>query len=123
MDIAVLLLQGAPHELDKPRQRQLLRREPAPAAVRHLREAPPQLQPHIQQDETQRDQYEAVGWIAGRRPAAHRPRAAIATFNAEAPPIEPPSLVGRQLEVEQDEELGNIPVYRVTVLNITEELL
>jgi hypothetical protein len=45
------------------------------------------MQPHIQQHKAQRQHHEAIRHIARRRPAAYWPRAAIATFDPEAPPI------------------------------------
>src|SRR6266700_2584007 len=66
---AIEVLQSPLHELGEARQGKAFSIQPAPPPARHLGEDPPQMHPHVEQDEGQGEQHEAIGGILRRRPA------------------------------------------------------
>jgi len=83
VDAAIELLQCAHDELSEPGQFELFRIQPSTAPSRHLGEEPTQMDPHIEQEEGQCDQHEAISGIIGGRPTTGATGATIAGFNAE----------------------------------------
>src|SRR6266581_5212360 len=101
---AIEVLQSPLHELGEARQGKAFSIQPAPPPARHLGEDPPQMHPHVEQDEGQGEQHEAIGGILRRRPAPHLTRTAIAGLKAKAPAIELAGRAGREVQVEQNEQ-------------------
>src|SRR3990172_3026976 len=104
MDATVITLERTNDELRESAQLQTLGVEPAPTAARDLGEEPAQMNPDVQQKETQGDQHETVGGIVRRRPAAHLPGAPVAAFDAEATAVLSAGLARRPVQVDQNED-------------------
>jgi hypothetical protein len=62
------------------------------------------MDPHIEQYEGQGNQDEPVGWVLGRRPAAHLATTALAGLHAKPLPIELAGITRGAREVNLDEE-------------------
>src|SRR3989304_10283774 len=104
MDATVITLERTNDELRESAQLQTLGVEPAPTAARDLGEEPEQMNPDVQQKETQGDQHETVGGIVRRRPAAHLPGAPVTACDAEATAILSAGLARRPVQVDQNED-------------------
>jgi hypothetical protein len=85
VDTAIELLQCTNDELGEPGQLEAFGIQPAATPARHLGEEPTQMDPHIQQDEGQCNQHEAVGGVIGSGPPSGATSATIAAFNAVWP--------------------------------------
>lgn len=74
----------------------------ASASSRFSRPQPPQLDPHIQQEEAQPYEQESVSRVVGRRPAAHAARTAVARFDPKTKTIFLPDLSWTHLTIYQN---------------------
>ena len=106
MNTAVAMFRGPKNELGKPGQLETLRIQLATTTSWHLGEEPTQVQPHIQQEETQSNQYEAIGWVLGGGPVPYLSSAPIAGLDTKAATIQSLSLTRRQLNIDQDQPIS-----------------
>src|SRR5258708_597541 len=104
MDTTVARLECPNDELGQPRQFQAARIKPTSAAARYLREQPAQIDPNVQQNETDRDEHKAVRGILRRRPATDRARAAVTRFDPEAPAVLAARLTRRPVQMDQNKD-------------------
>src|SRR5712691_3848670 len=104
MDATIISLECANEELCQAGQLQALGVKPAPTATWDLSEKPAQKDPDVQQKEAQRDQHEAVGGILRGRPAADLAGASVARFDAEAAAVLAARLVGRPVQLDENED-------------------
>ena len=109
MNETMTLLQSTRNELGESNQSESFYSQAATATSWYLSKKPAQMQPNVQQKETQPNQQETIGWISGRGPATYTSRAAVAGLNAEAAAVRLPCLLGRPVEVNQDEDQPSGP--------------
>ena len=75
-----------------------------PAPARLPRKQPAQLDPHVHQEERQRDQQESICRIVGRRPSAELTRTPVARFDPEAATIPLSDFFGPQRAIDENED-------------------
>ncbi len=104
MNITIALLQSSTDKLGKASQLETFVIQLPATSPWYLGEEPAQMQPDVQQEETQANQHETIGRIAGGRPAPHLSCAAITGFDTETMAVGSLGLMGRKVQVDQDED-------------------
>ena len=104
-----MVLQSVNDKTSKTGQLEQLLIQPTVTASGDLREPPAEPNPYIDQVDGQGHQQKTQGRIGRRGPCAHLASATITGFDAKASPVTAPDLVGRHLQMDEDEDLPHGP--------------